>query len=473
MQDRMTTVLLGLDGADPDLIKRWIDDLPNFQRVIEDGTFGDLDSIKPPITVPAWMCMIASQGPEHFDACDFTSLDTETYETDYVTSARIEGESILDSDERTSISFLIPGTTPAYPINGHMVSGYLKEELDCYPEELEDELRENTSLAIEKTKQERKDETATSFQRSFDAFLWMLEEYEFDTAVSAFQIIDFAMHNKAAEDLKDEYEQVDERLGRLLELCEDRDWNLLIASDHGSATTERKFYLNAWLREHGYLTYSDEQETASKTVLYDIADLLLKAGLKPIAKAGEKVYRAIFGHSPAPSGNVFDAIDLEQTQAFNILSSGMNWGSIYIHDQERFPDGTVEDRDSLIEEIKENLENEDFINNVYRNEDIYNNDGMPDLMVEADDDVGVGKETYPQLFHTTTAAVHNRKGLIAGIGPDIADRDDRIEADLIDVGVTIEALHGEVSAFRDGQVIEELLTNPDYETRDDIHGIDV
>ena len=56
--------VIGLDCADPKLVfDRWLDDLPNIRQLVERGTWGPLRSVDPPITVPAWSCMLTSRDP--------------------------------------------------------------------------------------------------------------------------------------------------------------------------------------------------------------------------------------------------------------------------------------------------------------------------------------------------------------------------------------------------------------------------
>jgi predicted AlkP superfamily phosphohydrolase/phosphomutase len=117
----MSLVMFGLDGADPELVRKWEDELPNFQKLMKEGFFGDLESIMPPITVPAWACMLSSRTPNYFKVSHFQKMNPENYEREVVLSEAFRPEIIFDSDWE-SISYLIPGTTPAYSINGSMSS---------------------------------------------------------------------------------------------------------------------------------------------------------------------------------------------------------------------------------------------------------------------------------------------------------------------------------------------------------------
>ena len=52
------------DRAEPSLVlERWRDELPTISGLMERGTYGLPTSVIPPITVPAWSCMMSSKTP--------------------------------------------------------------------------------------------------------------------------------------------------------------------------------------------------------------------------------------------------------------------------------------------------------------------------------------------------------------------------------------------------------------------------
>ena len=58
----MKICVLGLDCAAPEIV--FGDErLVNLRRLMDLGVYGRLESVIPPITVPAWMCMSTSQDP--------------------------------------------------------------------------------------------------------------------------------------------------------------------------------------------------------------------------------------------------------------------------------------------------------------------------------------------------------------------------------------------------------------------------
>lgn len=48
------TVVVGLDGATLDLIRPWVTqgELPAVRRILDQGVYGDLESVLPPVTSP-------------------------------------------------------------------------------------------------------------------------------------------------------------------------------------------------------------------------------------------------------------------------------------------------------------------------------------------------------------------------------------------------------------------------------------
>ena len=61
----MRVLVLGLDGANMDLIKHWASEgkLPHFEKVLKGGSYGYLESTIPTITIPAWNCLSTGKNP--------------------------------------------------------------------------------------------------------------------------------------------------------------------------------------------------------------------------------------------------------------------------------------------------------------------------------------------------------------------------------------------------------------------------
>src|SRR5581483_164433 len=72
--------VIGLDCAEPSLVfERWQDELPNLRSLVDAGIWGRLRSIDPPITVPAWSCMMSSHDPGDLGIYGFRNRKDYSY----------------------------------------------------------------------------------------------------------------------------------------------------------------------------------------------------------------------------------------------------------------------------------------------------------------------------------------------------------------------------------------------------------
>jgi predicted AlkP superfamily phosphohydrolase/phosphomutase len=85
-------VILGLDGLDPRLASRWMDEgeLPNLARLRNHGTFQKLQTTTPPISPVAWSSFQTGVNPGKHAIFDFLARDRATY-LPRLSSAEIRG----------------------------------------------------------------------------------------------------------------------------------------------------------------------------------------------------------------------------------------------------------------------------------------------------------------------------------------------------------------------------------------------
>jgi len=79
--DRPRVVVLALDGLDPVLLSKWMDEslLPTFQGLRENGTFSPLATTNPPETAAAWAAFATGQNPGKTGIFDFVTRDPKSY----------------------------------------------------------------------------------------------------------------------------------------------------------------------------------------------------------------------------------------------------------------------------------------------------------------------------------------------------------------------------------------------------------
>src|SRR5690606_31982692 len=108
---------------------RWLDELPNLRRLAAGGAWGPLASVDPPITVPAWSCMLSGLDPGELGIYGFRNRADHGYDGLTVADARaVEADRLWDRFGRAgrrSIVVGVPQTSPPPPVLGELVSCFL------------------------------------------------------------------------------------------------------------------------------------------------------------------------------------------------------------------------------------------------------------------------------------------------------------------------------------------------------------
>jgi predicted AlkP superfamily phosphohydrolase/phosphomutase len=140
-------MIVGLDCAEPSLVEAWRDDLPTLDGLMRRGAYGRLTSVIPPITVPAWSCMMASRTPGDFGVYGFRNRSDHTYDGAFIAdSTAIGAPRLWDLVGRaggSSIVLGVPGTYPPKPLRGVMVTCFLTPSVESqytFPPGLRDEV---------------------------------------------------------------------------------------------------------------------------------------------------------------------------------------------------------------------------------------------------------------------------------------------------------------------------------------------
>ena len=143
----MKILVIGLDCAAPELL---FDDerLIHFRRLMEMGGYGRLESIVPPITVPAWMCMATSQDPGSLGVYGFRNRKDYSYNGLGITNSQsIREITLWDQIAREGKRSIIIGVPPSYPprkINGICVGCFMtpstQETIYTNPPEIKKEI---------------------------------------------------------------------------------------------------------------------------------------------------------------------------------------------------------------------------------------------------------------------------------------------------------------------------------------------
>ena len=285
----MKICVLGLDCAAPEII--FGDErLLNIRRLMDAGVYGRLESVYPPITVPAWMCMCTSQDPGSLGVYGFRNRVDHSYKLGFANSASIKALAVWDQLAREGKRSIIVGVPPNYPprrINGISIGCFLTPDTTknefTHPASLKskiDDLVGEYPVDVKNFRTDRKDwlkdEIFKMSEKQWKVVHWLLKEQEWDY----FHYVDIGldrMHhgfwnyfdqkhvqfepgNPYQNAIPDYYLWLDEQIGKALELL-DGDTIVLLVSDHGAQRLDGGIAINEWLIREGLLVLNEYPRT--------------------------------------------------------------------------------------------------------------------------------------------------------------------------------------------------------------------
>jgi predicted AlkP superfamily phosphohydrolase/phosphomutase len=282
----MKICVLGLDCAAPEIV---FGDgrLVNLPRLMGAGVYGRLESVIPPITVPAWMCMTTSQDPGSLGVYGFRNRSDHSYDKlSFANSASIKAPAIWDHLAQQGKKSIIVGVPPNYPprrVNGISVGCFLTPDTVkndfTYPSRIKTEINALVGeypADVKNFRTERKDwlkeEIFNMSRKQWQVSRWLLSEHEWDY----FHFVDIGldrMHhgfwnffdsthaqfepgNPYQNAIPEYYMWLDKQIGTVLELL-DRDTIVLVVSDHGAQRLDGGFAINEWLIREGLLVLEE------------------------------------------------------------------------------------------------------------------------------------------------------------------------------------------------------------------------
>jgi predicted AlkP superfamily phosphohydrolase/phosphomutase len=281
----MKLLVIGLDCAAPGLL--FTDErLTNIRRLMEGGCYGKLESVIPPITIPAWRCMVTSQDPGSLGVYGFRNRADHSYgKLEIVNSKSFKAPTIWDYLAMEGKKSVIIGVPPSFPpprVNGISVGCFLTpsvEDAYTHPPHVKDEIRELVGEYLVDVKGFRSDDKdwlrEQVFEMSRKQFA-VVRHYMQHAEWDYFHFVNIALdrvhhgfwkymdptHPDHEPDspyrdvIADFYLHLDEEIGRLLELVDDQT-AVLVVSDHGAQALHGGFCVNEWLVREGLLVLDE------------------------------------------------------------------------------------------------------------------------------------------------------------------------------------------------------------------------
>lgn len=287
----MKVLVLGLDCATPQLVfERWRKDLPTLAGLMDSGSWGRLESSNPPITVPAWSCMMSSKDPGELGFYGFRNRKDYSYDGLFFANSNAMKEDrawdILGRAGKKVILVGIPQTYPPRPVNGEMITCFLTPDTRSqytFPPALKAEVErvaEGYILDVDDFRTDDKQRILDTIHqmtvKRFRVMRHLLQSREWDFAMMVEMGIDRIHHgfwkymdpthpkyeagNPWENSILEYYKLVDGEIARVLEGIP-QDTVVYVVSDHGARSMIGGICVNEWLMQKGYLTLKETPKT--------------------------------------------------------------------------------------------------------------------------------------------------------------------------------------------------------------------
>jgi predicted AlkP superfamily phosphohydrolase/phosphomutase len=274
-------LVIGLDGATWKLLRPWMaaGELPTLKGLVDSGVSGELISVVPFLSPPAWTSAVTGVNPGKHGIYDFLRrLPGEmTMVNETSRSRRVPAIWQRLSDAGVKVGVVnVPCSDPPDPVNGFMISGMPHVDVTdyTYPKELEAELTgyriDRMDLSIQPGQEQQLLDDLLGTMRARAATIERLlatKDWEFAWVVFTetdriqhffWQFMDpewpeydaakAARYGTAIHDL---WVELDGYLGKIVRAAREKhgqDLPILVVSDHGFGPVHREFRVQSFLR---------------------------------------------------------------------------------------------------------------------------------------------------------------------------------------------------------------------------------
>jgi predicted AlkP superfamily phosphohydrolase/phosphomutase len=380
-------LIIGLDGAGPDLVDRFVREgrMPHVAALIARGAFRPLRSTSPATTFPAWTSFLTGAPPSFHGVPDFTIR--RGYRVRFSGACDRALPTLFAHLERAGISTgaaWFPVTYPPERLSGFSISGWdspVTSSGDAsfvLPAGLHRELAARfggahldfaafDEFAAHTGSKERVEALVRATRRRAEIARWLLGRCPVDVAAFHFGATDTAAHHfwafhdpgsprrrgsvssELERALADVYGAADDAVGLLVEAA-GGDATILVVSDHGSrGASDVAVHLNRALERAGLLAFSsDAPPMLGVRAARSAAVAATPRGLR------RRLFRFGGGLAPALAESAlrFGGIDWRRTRAF---SEELTYApSVWLNQLGREPRGTVRfrDREAVAREVE-------------------------------------------------------------------------------------------------------------------------
>lgn len=495
-------IIIGIDAGTFNVIEPMVrkGELPNLEKIMKNGCWGNLESTIPPVTVPAWPSFATGSNPARHGLYEFMKRRPDEDYYRVVDASDMKGKtlwSVLSKYGKKCIVVNVPFTYPPEEINGLLISGSGTPDVESdytYPKELKNILNKKKYKPFiplrRKGSREEWIKTVYDIENKMKKItLELIDKEEWDFFIMVFVGTDKLEHRfwgymdkdhihhdkglvkEYGSVIPDYYKDIDNFIGQLLRKFSDS--TIFIMSDHGMDKYEYRFRINNLLREMGFLEIKTGAERIS------IGKLLRRMGitgtkldvffqklkLKRIVRLVPEKYRRKIPYTEGISIREGD-LDFNKTKIYSPI-----YCQIYMNLKGRDIHGIVEkdDYNQLRKQIYDILKNykyngKNVIDRIHFKEEIYNGE----YLIEAPDIVYTTSNEFESVDALTKGSImepitepsghHRLEGIFLSYGPDINSGSNIKDAKIYDIAPTIlHLMNVPIPEYMDGKVLKDIF----------------
>ncbi len=451
-------------------MKQWLDngELPNINYLMERGAWGNLESVIPPISAPAWVSFMTGKNPGRHGV--FSFIDDKGK---LVSSNSFRDETLWEALSLNNIRIgvvNVPITYPPKEVNGFLISGFLSPPNSdfTFPKNLKSELQEYKidvdfarnwlffdSKAPNKVNKEKLiEEQYLVTENRASNVINLIKKYDPTFLTVVFKGTDNLQHYfwDRKEILLEYYRKLDEIVKKIIEKYDDKA-NIFIVSDHGfGPSAENKFHINTWLREIGLLKTKD-----------NLKDSLTRKALQSAYRINQKIKisNILPENSVKKAVKQFEQqIDYKKSKAYVVKGS---LKGIYTDS-----DKTRNYIFKKLNKLKDPETGETVIEEAWKKEDVYSGPylkTLPDIILLQNPKYSISHILSERLITPLSESLRTGdhengylNGILIAYGPDITQGLNVEGAKLIDIAPTILHMFGlSIPTDMDGRVLKEIF----------------
>ena len=493
MHSRKRVLIIGLDGFTWQVGKRLISDgiMPCLGKLVENGCHGDLKSVMPFETAPAWSSFQTGCLPGKTGIFAFHTYNRDTKKVRLNCFEDIAMPTIWELASlagKVVVSLNMPVSSPPPKVNGVIIPGLLCPKLSKRyvhpPEAFDKYIKPNKDYLIvnndhRETIRETVEQSIVTEKARCRTALELMKDIDWDIFCVQLQSSDLMQHRvwHAIEPTAKGYNEPEHR--EILKFYKECDKIIekiikaagnnaatFVVSDHGFGNLNYSVSTNVWLKQNGYLELMPKEPDSQWTTIKK-----KNPPLKALARLYGNIRKKLrkkgttepFSHIELLHMRHF--IDFEKTIAFCLGAMG---GMLYINASD---DQKTRIAEKITAELLRDLgPNSDIpiISKITTGMDEYgkNSKTIPDLVLEFDQ--GITSKINPtgdtvinsELKDGKQMGTHTRNGIFVAQGQNIRSNED-IDAKLIDITPTVLAYLGiPVPSNLDGKVLNSIFKEP-------------